>query len=178
MEYHEQFHQTICWSIYPKSDQRPNCRNPRTCNIRIKSSRIWNIERKTWSMNSKKSLKQSARKSNPLKPHKRQNTLLACGVCVWERTIDESDTKIRLCPSLLPIVDSLQGDDGWYVAWKPWIVCVASRTVQKLIRRTVHGQIPDGPRPDTQFSILCPFLISNFKLGSLLKYGHFDQFKG
>jgi hypothetical protein len=35
----------------------------------------------------------------------------------------------------------------------------------------------DSPRPDTQISHFSVVFISNFKMGSLLEYGHFDCLK-
>jgi hypothetical protein len=43
-------------------------------------------------------------------------------------------------------------------------VCTADRTVQFLIPRTVRGPWADGPRPDTQFSNVCPLSDFEFQI--------------
>jgi hypothetical protein len=43
-------------------------------------------------------------------------------------------------------------------------VCIPNRTIQFLVRRTVHGPWADGPRPDTQFSNVCPFSDFEFQI--------------
>jgi hypothetical protein len=122
--------------------------------------RCWNTKMKTWLMNSKQSPGQSVRNFGSPSAHNRQESLLACRV--WERKRHVLKVTIWLP---LPNLSACHGQSAWVCGWSAPCQFKQSAlltwTVQNLIRRTVHGHYPDGPRPDTQISKLCP--LSDFK---------------
>ena len=69
-----------------------------------------------------------------------------------------------LCPILLPVADGSRRGGGRSAPWWVQTVCIADRTVQFLMLRTVRGPWADGPRPDTQFSNVCPLSDFEFQI--------------
>jgi hypothetical protein len=62
-----------------------------------------------------------------------------------------------LWPTYLPVANGPRRDSGRSVSCQFRRSTLLTRTVQILIRRTVRGPYPNGPRPDTQISKFCPF---------------------
>ena len=118
--------------------------------------RFWNTEMKTWLMNSQQSPGQSVRKFGSPSAHNRQESLLACGV--WER--GRQALKVTLW---LPLSD-LSACHGRSAPCQFRRSALLTRTVEIMIRRTVRGPYPDGPRPDTQISKLCPLSDFEFQI--------------
>ena len=59
---------------------------------------------------------------------------------------------------------TVRAGGGRSAPWWVQTVCIADRTVQFLMLRTVRGPWADGPRPDTQFSNVCPLSDFEFQI--------------
>ena len=125
--------------------------------------RFWNTEMKTWLMNSKQSPGQSVRKFASPSAHNRQESPFG----VWSVCERDKGWKWHsdcLCPTYLPVADGPRGVCGRSAPCQFRRSALLTRTVQILIRWTVCGPYPDGPRPDTQISKLCPLSDFEFKI--------------
>ena len=83
-----------------------------------------------------------------------------------------------LCPIYLPVADGPRGVYGRSAPCHFRQSALLTRTVQILIRRMVRGPYPDGPRPDTQISKLCPLSDFEFQIWFIAQIWTFWPIQG